>query len=48
MLFWNETDFIVPINKRDLEHVNSLKEMGFEKMPQIENIDSLTLDNLTT
>ena len=35
MTFWNETDFIVPINEKDLEHIESLKEMGFDKMPQV-------------
>lgn len=35
MMFWNETDYIVPINEKDLEHIESLKEMGFNRMPQV-------------
>lgn len=43
MLFWNETDFIIPINKTDLEHIESLKQFGYEKMPQTISLGS-TLD----
>jgi hypothetical protein len=43
MVFWNETDFIIPINKTDIEHVESLKQFGYERMPQVVSLGS-TLD----
>lgn len=40
MIFWNETDYIIPINKTDIEHVGSLKQFGYERMPQVISIGS--------
>jgi len=42
MLIWNENDFIVPWRDVDKEHVELLKNMGFESMPKIIDIEELS------
>ena len=47
MTFWNETDYLVPINQEDMKHIESLKEFGYERMPQVLSL-STPLDKLKT
>jgi hypothetical protein len=42
MTFWEDTDFIIPWETLDLEHVRQLKSMGFNKMPKVLNATDLT------
>ncbi|MGA2523652.1 MAG: hypothetical protein ABSF65_05810 [Candidatus Bathyarchaeia archaeon] len=42
MTFWDESDFIVPWEALDIEHVKQLQSMGFNDMPKILNATDLT------
>lgn len=42
MTFWDDTDFIVPWEAPDLEHVRQLQSMRFNKMPKILSITDIT------
>jgi hypothetical protein len=46
--FWKETDYFIPINKDDENHLNSLNEMGFDNMPKILKLSPATLNNPTS
>jgi hypothetical protein len=35
MTFWDSTDFIIPWEAADEEHVRLLSSMGFDRMPKI-------------
>jgi hypothetical protein len=42
MTFWDDSDFIVPWQTIDIEHVEQLQSMGFDDMPKILNATNLT------
>jgi len=42
MTFWDASDFIVPWEAPDIEHVKQLQSMGFQDMPKILNASDLT------
>lgn len=48
MTFWTETDYFIPINKEDENHLTSLYEMGFERMPKTLKLSPATLNNRTS
>jgi hypothetical protein len=41
MTFWEDTDFIVPWETPDVEHVRQLQSMGFNKMPKVLSVTDL-------
>lgn len=42
MTFWEDTDFLIPWETPDLEHVSELQSMGFKQMPKVLNAADLT------
>jgi hypothetical protein len=42
MTFWEDTDFIIPWEEADVEHVRLLKSMGFSKMPKVLDASTVT------
>jgi len=45
MTFWDDSDYIIPWEKPDEEHVKLLSSMGFSKLPK--TIQTSNLDNIT-
>jgi hypothetical protein len=41
MTFWEDSDFIIPWEPADEEHIRLLKSMGFAKMPKVLNASEL-------